>query len=150
VPIDDTHNMQIQVRFSPADRSKYGKFEDDKSYVGRQHKTIGWKALRIEPYKEYKESDHPTLGYHFPTKDISAGDATVLDSLGNIVDRENEHLGPAIDEGMARLRMMYLKQIEVVKAGNDPKGTIRDRSKNQLIILPTHEKVIPTSQVKRQ
>jgi len=149
VPIDDTHNMQLQVRFSPADRSKYGKFGDDKSFVGRQRKTIGWKAVRIEPYKEYKESDHPTLGYDFPT-DISAGDATVLDSLGNIVDREYEHLGPAIDEGIAQLRMMYLKQIDVVKAGNDPKGTIRDRSKNQLIIVPTHEKVIPRSQVKQK
>ncbi len=147
VPIDDTHNMSIVALFKPADRRKYGKFEDDKSFVGRQTTTIGWKPIPVEPYKEYKESDSPTLGYRFPT-DISAGDATMMDSLGPIVDRENENMGPVIDEGMAMLRRMYLKEIEVVKAKGDPKGTIRDKGKNQLIVIPTYEKVVPASECK--
>ncbi len=148
VPIDDDQNMQLQARFYPSDRKKYGKFDDDTSFVGRQHKNIGWKPLRIEAYKEYKGTDNPVLGYNFP-RDIQAGDATVMDSLRDIVDRENENLGPAIDEGIVLLRNMYLREIEAVKAGKDPKGVIRDQSKNQMIILPTHEKVVPVSEARQ-
>ncbi len=149
VPIDDTHNMQVIVWFRPAEPSKYDRFEVDKSLVGREKPTIGWKAVPIEPYKEYKESDTPTLGYTLPT-DISAADATMLDGLGPIVDRENEHMGPVIDEGMAMLRCMYLKQIELVKAGNDPRGTIRDKAKNRLVVIATRERVVPTTEVKQR
>jgi len=148
-PIDDAHNMSIVATFRPADRKKNGKSEDDKSFVGRRFETVGWKPLRIEPYKEYKESDNPTLEYHFP-RDISAGDATMMESLGPIVDRENENMGPEIDKAMALLRDMYLKQIEVVRAGGDPKGTIRDKAKNHLLVIPTHEKMVPIAEVRQR
>ena len=117
VPIDDTHTMNLRVRFKPPKQRRLG--------VAQQ--------LHIEPYKEYKESDTPTLGYRIPSA-VFEEDATILDSLGPIADRENEHLS-AIDEGVAMVRDMYLKQIEVVKAGGDPKGVIRDKRKNQLIVI---------------
>jgi hypothetical protein len=117
VPIDDTHTMNLRVRFKPP---KQRRFE-----VAKQ--------LRIEPYKEYKESDAPVLGYQIPSA-VYEEDATILDSLGPIVDRENEHLS-VIDEGVALLREMYLRQIEVVKRQGDPKGVIRDGKMNQLIVV---------------
>lgn len=117
VPIDDTHTMNLRVRYKPP---KQRRFE-----VAQQ--------LRIEPYREYKESDAPVLGYQIPSA-VFEEDATILDSLGPIVDRENENLS-VIDEGVALVREMYLKQIEVVKAGGDPKGVVRDVKKNQLIVI---------------
>ena len=38
-----------------------------------------------------------------------------LDSLGPIVDRENENLS-VIDGGIALIRQMYLKQVELVES----------------------------------
>ena len=57
----------------------------------------------------------------------------MLDSMGTIVDRENENLTVA-DESMEMLRKMYFKQIAVVQNGGDPLGVVRDEKKNQLII----------------
>lgn len=117
VPIDDTHTMNLRVRFKPPKQRAFG--------VAQQ--------LRIEPYKEYKGSGAPNLGYRIPSA-VFEEDATILDSLGPVADRENEHLS-VIDKGVAMVRDMYLKQIEVVTAGGDPKGVIRDKRKNQLIVI---------------
>ena len=57
----------------------------------------------------------------------------MLDRMGAIVDRENEHLTIA-DESMEMLRKMYLKQIDVVQHGGDPIGMVRDEKKNQMIV----------------
>lgn len=122
VPIDDTHTMNLRVRFRSLSGSK-----------SKERRVDTAKPLRIEPYKEYKHSDNPTLGYSFPSA-VFEEDAAVLESLGPIADRENEHLS-AIDGGIVIIRQMYLKQIEVVKAGGDPKGVIRDKTKNQLIVV---------------
>ena len=56
VPIDDTHTLLMRVRFKPADNP--GKYEGD-PFSAR------WKPPEnfIEPYKEYRESDNPVLGY---------------------------------------------------------------------------------------
>ena len=43
----------------------------------------------------------------------------VVDSMPPIADRENENLGPAIDDGIVRLRQMYLREIEKVKRGEE-------------------------------
>ncbi|MGH7771952.1 MAG: Rieske 2Fe-2S domain-containing protein [Candidatus Binatia bacterium] len=117
VPIDDTHTMNLRVRFKPP----------------KQHRVQVAEQLRIEPYKEYKESDNPTLGYDIPAA-VFEEDATIVDSLGPIVDRENETLS-VIDRGVILLRQVYLKEIEKVKAGKDPKGVIRDLEKNRLIVI---------------
>ena len=63
-----------------------------------------------------------------------------------IADRENEHLGPAIDDGIIKLRQMYLREIEKVKRGEDPKCIVRDPAKNQMIVIPAYEKWVPESE----
>ena len=117
VPIDDTHTMNLRVRFKPP--------EEHRLQIANQ--------LRIEPYKEYKESNNPTLGYNIPAA-VFEEDATIIDSLGPIADRENENLS-VIDGGIILLRDMYSKQIAVVKAGGEPKGVIRDKEKNEMIVV---------------
>ena len=139
VPIDDTHTMNVRVTYKPADNP--GKF---KAYP----LAAAWKPIRIEPYKEYKESDNPTLGYSIPPI-VATEDAVVMDSLPPIVDRENERLLPVGDAGMAQLRDLYLEAVETVKAGGDPKGTIRDTAKNQLIVITAYERSISAEEYKQ-
>lgn len=138
VPIDDTHTMNVRARFKSVDNK--GKWKSDPII-------IGWKPIPIVPYREYKESDTPTLGYTIGPV-IAEQDAAIMDSIGPIADRENENLGPVIDEGPRMLRKMYLEQIEEVRAGRDPKGTIRDKAKNNLIVIPSYERYVPASQVR--
>ena len=47
---------------------------------------------------------------------------------------------------MAILRDLYLKQIEIVKAAGDPKGVIRDKKKNQLIVISGRYRWISTDE----
>jgi len=54
---------------------------------------------------------------------------------GTVSDRWNEHLG-ASDEGIIELRRRFLADIKVVEDGGDPKGILRDPSKNYRIYLP--------------
>ncbi|MFQ5916408.1 MAG: Rieske 2Fe-2S domain-containing protein [Candidatus Binatia bacterium] len=133
VPIDDTHTMLMRARFKPADNP--GKYEGDPF-------TPRWKpSFRpfIEPYKEYRDSDDPVLGYDIPALHFIE-DGMVVDSLPALSDRENENLGPAIDDGIIMLRKMYLEQIEAVKGGRDPKGIIRDPEKNKQLVITAYEK----------
>jgi 5,5'-dehydrodivanillate O-demethylase len=124
VPIDDTNMMHVRVHFHPV-----GKPDRTSRGVVAGTRTAPY---QVEPYKEYKESNNPTLGYTLP-RSIGGEDAVVLDSLGPIVDRENENLS-VIDQGIVMVRNMYLKGIEDIKAGRDPKGVIRDEAKNKLIV----------------
>ena len=65
---------------------------------------------------------------------IHEEDATVLDSLGPVSDRENENLS-VIDGGVTSLRDLYLRQIEAVRAGKDPIGVVRAKEENELIVI---------------
>jgi len=131
VPIDDTHTLLMRVRFKPSDNP--GSYEGD-PFSER------WKppASFIEPYKEYQESSHPTLGYDIPPLHFIE-DGMLVDSLGPRVDRENEHLSSIIDEGIILLRKMYLAEIDRLKTGQDPKGIIRDPAHNRLIVITAYE-----------
>jgi hypothetical protein len=55
-------------------------------------------------------------------------------------------LGPAIDDGIIKLRQMYLREIEKVKRGADPKCIVRDPEENKLILIPAYEKWVPESE----
>ena len=139
VPIDDTHTMLVRVRFKPGDNP--GQFK-------KGPLTADWKPIRIEPYKEYRESDTPTLGYDLPPVPVTE-DAILLDSLPSIADRENEYLSSIVDEGIIKIRKMYLKAIEDLRAGGDPKGVIRDPLGNQLIRIPAYERWVSETERKQ-
>jgi 5,5'-dehydrodivanillate O-demethylase len=54
---------------------------------------------------------------------------------GTIADRTREHLGES-DRGVILMRKKMFEQLEVVKNGGDPLGTIRDAEKNHSVHLP--------------
>jgi 5,5'-dehydrodivanillate O-demethylase len=54
---------------------------------------------------------------------------------GRIADRTREHLGES-DRGILMMRKRMFEEIEVVRAGGDPLGTIRDPAANQRVHLP--------------
>ena len=128
VPIDDYRMMHMRVFFKPA--SKGAKPLQFKTLSLAQTRTS---PFQCEPYGEYQNAtEAPTLGYTVP-KSIGGEDAVMLDSMGAIVDRENENLTEA-DKSMEMLRKMYLQQIEVVQNGGDPIGVVRDDKKNKMIV----------------
>ena len=132
VPIDDTHTLLMRVRFKPADNP--GKYEGD-PFSAR------WKPAKdfIEPYKEYRDSDNPVLGYDIPPLHFIE-DGMVVDSLGPRVDREKENLSSTIDDGIIRLRSMYLREMENVRLGGDPKNIIRDPELNRTVVITAYER----------
>ncbi len=141
-PIDDTHTLVIRQVFKPADNP--GRFTKDP--IAR-----AWKAVPIEPYKEYleKEGDEPpSLGYNMASV-IASEDATIIESLGPIIERDKENLLPLGDFGIVELRKMYLEAIEAVQAGRDPLGTIRDEAKNEIITIPAYELDVTEEQFKQ-
>ena len=117
VPVDDTHTVNLRYRFKPGGTG-------ETKYLG-----VSASAVPIEPYKEYRDSDDPVLGYHMRST-IHEEDATVLDSLGPVSDRENENLS-VIDGGVTSLRDLYLRQIEAVRAGKDPIGVVRGQGRER-------------------
>jgi 5,5'-dehydrodivanillate O-demethylase len=54
---------------------------------------------------------------------------------GRVPDRTNEHLGRS-DEGIIMMRQRFLKDIDAIARGEDPKATVRDPEKNRCIALP--------------
>jgi 5,5'-dehydrodivanillate O-demethylase len=130
VPIDDETTLIIRLIWKAADNP--GKFTNDPL-------PRGWRAITLEPYKEYKQhvgNEPPELGYTMPPI-IATEDATILESLGAIVDRENETLLTYGDYGIQALRSMYLSEIRAVEAGRDPRGTFRDQ--HDVITVPAYE-----------
>jgi hypothetical protein len=129
----------IRLVYKPADNP--GRFARDPI-------APAWRPISLEPFKEYRErkDDGPvTLGYTMPGI-IATEDATLLDSLGPIADRENENLLPMGDYGVVALRNLYMKQVDAVRAGRDPLGTIRDAAANNVIVIPAYETLIPKAE----
>jgi hypothetical protein len=65
---------------------------------------------------------------------VSAQDSMAWETQGPLTDRTQEHLGVE-DEGVIELRKLLHEQIERVRQGLDPLGTIRDPAQNHLIDL---------------
>lgn len=142
VPIDDTHSLIIRLVFKPADNP--GKFARDP--IAR-----AWRAIPVRPYGEYvaKTGDEPPeLGYTMASV-IAAEDATVIESQGEIVDRENDNTLELGDYGVIELRKLYLEQVKAVLAGPDPMGIIRDPSDNGIHVIPAWEFDVSEAEFKK-
>lgn len=143
VPIDDTTTLIIRLVWKPADNP--GRFNGDP--IPR-----AWRAVTVEPYKEYREhlgDGSPTLGYSMPSV-IASEDASIIQSLGPIVEREKENLLPLGDYGIVELRNLYLREVAAVMEGRDPRGTIRDEAQDRIIVVPAYELELSQDEVRRQ
>ena len=80
---------------------------------------------------------------------IASEDATIIESLGDIVDRENEHDLPLGDYGIIALRKLYLAQVKAVMDGKDPMGVIRDPTDNDIHVIPAWEYDVTEEEFKK-
>lgn len=58
---------------------------------------------------------------------------------GRIADRSQEYLGPS-DQGIVMIRRRFLRDLEAIARGEDPKAVIRDPATNRSIRLPVAER----------
>jgi 5,5'-dehydrodivanillate O-demethylase len=108
-PVDDEHTMHYNMSFVPSKRHTPANEDPPFEFI---------------PFKD--ENDR------FKMQHVTAQDALAWESQGPIMDRSREHLG-VDDVGIIMLRKLVRDQIEVVRAGGDPLGTIRDPAKNALV-----------------
>jgi 5,5'-dehydrodivanillate O-demethylase oxygenase subunit len=136
VPIDDHESMMVMIVYKPADNT--GRF---KPKQGQAHFTR-WQAMEVAPYSEYRDGQPRPLGYEMP-KGIPPQDASILDSMGPITDRENENL-VAGDEAIVMLRRLYLKAVKQAQANEDPVGVFREPA---VVRVPAHEAILPSAAI---
>ncbi len=53
---------------------------------------------------------------------VNTQDRAVQESMGRIVDRSKEHLGPA-DKAIIQARRLLIEAVKTVQAGGTPRGT---------------------------
>jgi len=100
-----------------------------------------------EPLPGDEPFEQPRIPYFWsPIKDPATGrwinthtvnqDIIAWVGQGTVSDRENEHLG-ASDEGVIMLRRRFLNDLRrIEESGVDPKGILRDPSRNHAMYLP--------------
>lgn len=108
MPIDDFHTRVFHVNFLPSQTRRVTQDEP----VSFEHCPL---------------KDEATGQYNF--RIVTAQDAMAWETQGALTDRSRENLGHS-DRGIALLRRLLKEQIEIVRAGGDPLGLIRDPANN--------------------
>ena len=107
--------------------------------------SVTWSFIRVpreaEPYVQER-----IPAWHSPVRDERSGrwitshvinqDIVAWVGQGRITDRSLENLG-ASDRGVAMIRRQLLDDIDAVAEGRDPKGLIRDPTRNHRVMLPS-------------
>jgi 5,5'-dehydrodivanillate O-demethylase len=110
--------------------------------------SVGWFYARVPPANQpYEQNAIPT--WHGPVKDSKTGrflsshimnqDFIAWIGQGAIAERDKEFLG-ASDLGITMIRRRFLKDLETVAAGGDPKAIIRDAEKARHVVLPVADR----------
>ncbi len=106
--------------------------------------SIGWFFSRVPTEMEpYQQNRIPA--WTSPVFDSETGEPIVTHVMnqdfvawfgqGVIADRTRENLGKS-DLGIVMMRRRFMDDLEVVAAGGDPKGIIRDPERNRCLELP--------------
>jgi 5,5'-dehydrodivanillate O-demethylase len=118
VPIDDTKTLSITWKFTRVPR-------ESEPYV--QSTIPTW-------YGPIRNSDGTWIDSHVMNQDFLA-----WVGQGEVADRTKENLASS-DRGIALLRKRLFEEMEKVKAGQDPKGTLRDPATNVAVPLPVADR----------
>jgi 5,5'-dehydrodivanillate O-demethylase oxygenase subunit len=110
VPVDDTHTQVFRVNFVPTDTERSPPDQN--------------------PPHEYRPLKDAEGNFYMDL--VSGQDSMAWETQGPITDRTQEHLGVG-DRGIVLLRKLLKEQIDIVRKGGDPMGTIRDPEKNKMI-----------------
>ena len=105
--------------------------------------SVGWFLDPLPGDQPFEQARVPY--WYSPVRDPDTGrwiDSHIMNQdfiawvgQGTIADRTREHLGES-DRGVILMRKKMFEQLEVVKNGGDPLGTIRDAEKNHSVHLP--------------
>src|SRR5690349_9651410 len=114
VPIDDENTLSITWAFSrvPKEREPY-----------IQERIPTWQG----PIADEKTG-------RWITSHVMNQDFVTWVGQGQIADRSREHLGPS-DQGIVMIRRRFLRDLEAIARGEDPKAVIRDPARNRAIPL---------------
>ena len=115
VPIDDASTLSVTWSFSRVPR-------DREPYV--QQSIPAWRG----PVQDASTG-------RWITSHVMNQDFIAWIGQGTITDRTREHLGTS-DAGIIMMRQRFLKDIEAIGRGEDPKATIRDPAVNRCVTLP--------------
>jgi len=122
VPVDDTHMLSVAWFFTRVPR-------DSEPYV--QDSIPTWHG----PIRD--------AGGRWITSHVMNQDFVAWIGQGAISDRTQEHLGVS-DKGVAIMRRQFLRDIERVRRGEDPKAILRDPAANRAVPLPTIDRAAVT------
>ena len=105
--------------------------------------SVGWFIDPIPGEQPFEQERIPY--WHSPIVDERTGrwisshimnqDFIAWVGQGNVSDRWNEHLGDS-DRGVIMLRKQFMDDLAVIEDGGDPKGVLRDASRNVMVPLP--------------
>jgi len=119
VPIDDENTLSVTWCFSRVPKGR-------EPYV--QEQIPAWRG-------PVRDADTGRLiSSHVMNQDFVA-----WVGQGVIPDRTHEHLGTS-DTGIIMMRQRFLKDIEAIARGEDPKATVRDPELNRCLTLPIAER----------
>lgn len=118
VPIDDTNTLSITWKFTRVPK-------ESEPYVQKTIPTW-WGPVR--------NPDGTWIDSHVMNQDFLA-----WVGQGAIADRTKENLASS-DRGVALLRKRMFEEMEKVRRGEDPKGTIRDPAVNRQVQLPVADR----------
>jgi 5,5'-dehydrodivanillate O-demethylase len=119
VPIDDENTLSVTWCFNRVPR-------ESEPYV--QGRIPAWRGAVRD------ESTGRWISSHVMNQDFVA-----WIGQGRIADRTQEHLG-ASDRGIILMRQRFLRDLETVAAGGDPKAIFRDERINRSVPLPIAER----------
>lgn len=137
VPIDDTHTKRFQVGFVP-----WG--EDKRPYEWPKEHSYTQPGPENDYFRSYGEVDTisgiPVNAPGTSVKGFLVQDNMVNESQGPVAERSQEHLG-SLDKVLHAMRVMMLVAIEDVRKGKDPRHTIRDPAKNEMVYVGGKEEM---------
>jgi len=115
VPIDHQNTLSVTWCFNRVPKER-------EPYV--QERIPGWRGPILDTQTGRWISSH-----------VMNQDFIAWIGQGTITDRAREHLGTS-DAGIIMMRQRFLKDIEAIARGENPKATIRDPEVNRCISLP--------------
>jgi 5,5'-dehydrodivanillate O-demethylase oxygenase subunit len=116
VPVDDGHTLFYEVYFIESANGLTVEQPED-------------------PPVEYAAYHKSAEGVYQMDK-VWMQDYMAWETAGSIFDRTREHLASG-DKGVVVFRKLLRAEIDRVRRGRDPIGTVRDTKKNQIIHFPT-------------
>jgi 5,5'-dehydrodivanillate O-demethylase len=115
VPIDENNTLSVTWCFSRVPRER-------EPYV--QERIPAWRGPVCDAESGRWISTH-----------VMNQDFIAWIGQGTVTDRTREHLGSS-DAGIIMMRNRFLKDLEAIERGEDPKATIRDPQVNRCVGLP--------------